>query len=55
MNEDVAQKVRQTLEGLAQAFANGRSAERKDIIACIRAGSWSGSEEIVKMIRERDK
>jgi hypothetical protein len=27
--------------------------EREDIVACIRAGSWSGTEEIVAMIRNR--
>jgi len=31
------------------------SREREDIIACIRAGSWSGTEEIVAMIRNRVK
>lgn len=27
--------------------------EREDIVNCIRAGSWSGTEEIVAMIRAR--
>jgi hypothetical protein len=33
--------------------AKAVSREREDIIACIRAGSWSATEEIVAMIRNR--
>lgn len=38
-----------------QAYANGQEQERKDIIACIRSTTWSGTEEIVDMIRRRSK
>lgn len=36
-----------------RAYANGKEQERKDILACIRASSWSCSEEIVAMIKRR--
>ena len=57
---------RQDVEMARRAFENAKAdafrnaivvavkRERESIIACIRSGSWSGCEEIVSMIRNRN-
>jgi hypothetical protein len=41
------------LDAISAAVAVGTEQEREDLIACIRSTTWSGTEEIVAMIRGR--
>ncbi len=40
-------------DGLAKDMARALDQERDNIVTCIRSTTWSGSEEIVAMIRSR--